>query len=282
MLDNWQNRPPAGHRLRLLGWRRCLVLASGLALAGCGAFNPAFLNILDPSGSQGFQTVDNPPGYVVVTVVNNAEIDERLLDYLDTLTTFTEAEKRALRPRMRMRLRVTFVDGTFQTIEYITGSPNLIDPSFGAQSFPDLNQNDLSNAVVRCDVASVQVEPGTAIEVFVPVELTGYELVEISGQGGQVTSEFQPRQRTPPQFEALQTDDVDADGNITLQRNVGVRDVPSPVTGLSCGSVVAVVINGALSVPFLSGVSDAPSYDIGDERTVARIGGRYEFVVTVQ
>jgi hypothetical protein len=282
MLVKRRNGPHkvASPRQRVL--RRGLVLVAGMALAGCGALNPSFVNLLDPDGSQGFQTVNNAPGHLVVSVINNAEIDERLLDYLETLTTFSEAEERALRPRVRMRLRVTFVDGSFQTIEFITGSPNLIDPAFSAQAFPDLNQNDLSNAVVLCDVASVQMEPGTTVEVFVPVELTGFELVEISGEGGQVTLEFQPRQRTPPQFLALQTDDVDEDGNVVLQRNIGARDVPGAVIGLSCGSVVAIVINGVLSVPFLTGVSDAPSFDIGDDATVATIGGRYEFVATVQ
>jgi hypothetical protein len=47
---------------------------------------------------------------------------------------------------------------------------------------------------------------------------------------------------------------------------------------------VAVVVDGVLSVPFLQGVpgNDAPSFDIDDEATVASIGGRFEFRVSVQ
>ena len=262
-------------------WRRLAVALAGLALAGCGAFSPSFLNLIDTTGR--LQTVQNAPGHVVLAVVNNAEIDEQLLNFLETRTEFTDAERRALRPRLRMRLRVTFVDGSFQVIEFVTGSRNLIDPAFDSRAFPDLNQNDLNNAVVVCDVAAVQVEPGSAIEVFIPVELVGFELVETTGTGGQVVTEFQPRQRIPPQFEPLLVDEVDEDGNIIFQRNVGLRDVPSPVTGLTCGSVVAVVVNGVLSVPFLEAAdTDEPSFDLDDDATVATIGGRYEFIVTVQ
>lgn len=262
--------------------RVLLVSMLSLMTAGCGVFNPAFLNLIDTSGTGQFQSVSNAPGHVVLAIINNATIDGRLLAHLlGKLPEKTEAEKLAIKPRIRMRLRVTFIDGNFQTIEFITGSPDLVDPAFDAQAFPDLNQNDLSNAVVLCDVASVQLEPNSVIEVFIPVELTSFELVETANQVGGVTTEFQPRGRIVPQFRDLLVDDLDPD-NITIQRNIGIRDVLSPVTNLLCGSVVTVVINGALSVPFLDGVSDSPSFDLGDEGTVARIGGRYEFRLSVQ
>jgi len=50
-----------------------------------------------------------------------------------------------------------------------------------------------------------------------------------------------------------------------------------------CGSVVAVVVDGTLSVPFFTAAGTGnPSYDINDVNTVAGIGGRYEFRVSVQ
>lgn len=256
-----------------------------LSTGGCGAFNPALLNLFDTSGTGQFITIDNAPGHVVLSIINNASIDERLLDYLDriqALNSFNALERSNLKPRIRLRLRVTFIDGNFQTIEFITGSANLVDPAFGGIALPDLNQNDLSNAVVLCDVASVALEPGSNIEVFMPVEITQYDLVETNDDQGGITTSFEPRGRIQPLFMNLQVDDLDEDGNVILPRNIGVRDVLSPVNNLLCGSVVAVVINGVVSVPFLEGQSDAPSVDQADEATVARIGGRYEFRLSVQ
>ena len=270
-----RRRPCPGPGL-LLGW---LVLS----MVGCGAFNPSFLALFDATATGGFQLIDNAPGHVVLSVVNNTELDERLLEFLLTQgLELTDVEKRTLRPRLRLRVRVTFVDGTFQVIEFITGSRSLIDPSFDAQSFPDLNQNDMGNAVVWCDVAEVRLEPGSNLEVFIPVELTGFELVETSGLGGQVSTEFEPRERIPPQFRAMQVDDVDDDGNTVLQRNIGIRDVPGPTSNFICGTVMGIVIEGVLSTPFLEGVTDAPSYDVNDANQTASIGGRYEFRVALQ
>ena len=262
-----------------------VVCGLGFGLLGCGALNPAFVSLLDPTGTAGFSTLENAPGHVVITVVNNAEIDERLLSFLESTEggnlQLTEAEKRALRPRLRMRVRVTFTDQTSTDIEFVAGSRNLIDQNFSAQAFPDLNQNDLDNAVLVCDVASVQFEPGADIDVFVPVELTGFDLIETTNQAGTVIGvTFEARERRPPAFLPLQVDDVDADGNVLLQRNIGVRDVPSPVNNPRCGSVIAIVVNGVLSVPFFDGAT--PSFDRDDEDTEAQIGGRYEFRVSVQ
>ncbi len=264
---------------------RFWAVGLGMFAGGCDSFNPAFVALIDDSGE--LATIDNAPGHVVLTLVNNAEVDERLLAYLESSEggnlILTDAEKRSLRPRMRMRLRVTFTDGTFAVFEFIDGSQNLVDQNFDAQAFPDLNQNDLDNAVVICDVASVELEPGSDIEVFIPVELTGYELIEVTGAAGVITGvTYEPRTRIAPQFRTMEIDERDADGNVTLQRNIGVRDVPSPTLNPLCGSVIAIVVDGVLAVPFLDGVSDAPSYDQGDVATVAGIGGRYEFRVSVQ
>jgi len=255
----------------------------GTLLCECTAFNPAFLNLFTTPGSAGFATIPNAPGHVVVGLGNETEIDERLLSFLAPKLALSESQLRALRPRLRMRIRITFVDGTFQTVEFVDGSSNLVDPAFDAQAFPDLNQNDLNNAVVLCDVARVELEPGTNVEVFIPVELIQYQLVEATNVGGGAVVTYQQRGTVTPQFRTLQVDQLDADGNVTLQRNIGVRDVPTPTPNVICGSVVAITVKGTLAVPFLDVVSPSvPSYDIDDAATVAQIGGRYEFLVTVQ
>ena len=257
----------------------------GLGFLGCSAFNPAFVDLVTGDAAGSFSTIDNAPGHVVVTFINNAEVDERLVDYLVSTEggglTLTAAERRALKPRIRFRILVTFSNGTEQRFEFVDGSVNLIDQDFDAAAFPDLNQNDLDNAVVACDVARVELLPGSPVEVFVPVEMLAYELVEVAGVGGTQQTEFELRERISPQFRTLQQDDVDVDQNVLLQRNIGVRDMPAPVNPL-CGSVVAIVLNGVLRVPFLTGVDDNPSYDREDQTTIAGIGGRYEFVVSVQ
>jgi len=260
------------------------LAAVAFSICGCSALNPSFLALFNTDAAA-FQTIPNAPGHVVVGIINNAEVDESIISYLETKMELSDAEKQALRPRIRARLRITFVDGTFQTVEFITGSKNFVDPDFAAQAVPDLNQNDLFNIVAFCDVASVQLEPGTNIEVFIPVEITTFEQEEVTNTGGTtIEIEYQPRDRIPPQFTALQADDVDEDGNVILQRNVGIRDIPGPTTNIICGSVVAITINGVLSVPFLDveEAEGAPSYDIEDEPTVAGVGGRYEFIVSIQ
>ena len=260
------------------------TLACGLVLAagGCGALNPSFVNLFAFPGAESLVTIPNSSGHVVVTFVNNAEVDERLVSDLAPQLGLTDAETRGLQPRVRMRVRITFRDGTFQTIEMIAGSRSFVEPGADAASLPDLNQNDLTTVVAQCDVASIEVEPGSNIEVFVPVTLTAFELVETDTEGGGVTTEFQPRETRQPQFVALATDTVDADGNVLIRSNIGVRDVPVPTTNVICGSVVAITMTGVLTVPFLDVASSEPSFDRDDAETVALIGGRYEFNVSVQ
>ncbi|MBU0718993.1 MAG: hypothetical protein KJ749_12145 [Planctomycetes bacterium] len=266
-----------------------LVLgASALSMVGCGSLNPAFVDLLGGEMAASMTSLDNAAGHVVIAFVNNAEVDERLVDYLKSADggglTLTPAEERALRPRVRFRVEVTYTNGSQLTFEFVDGSSNLIDPGYSAQAFPDLNQNDLNNIVVACDVARVEISQTSAVEVFVPSEIGVYELVEVAGAaGGTLRTEFELRETIAPQFSALQQDDTDEDGNVTLRRNIGVRDMPAPVEPL-CGSVVAFVLDGVLSVPFLTGVGEAegPSYDREDQNTEAAIGGRYEFVVSVQ
>jgi hypothetical protein len=181
---------------------------------------------------------------------------------------------------MRLPLLVTFTDGTSQTIEFITGTRDIIDPVFAALPLSDVSGNDLDNAVVPCGVASIELDLSTTIEVFVPVELEAFELSQTIDPAGGTATVFALREQVPPQFRILETDEVDADGNVTLRKNLGSRDLPAPIADPGCGAVVAIVIEGVLSVPFLDGVSDSPSYDTDDAATVASIGGRYAFSVS--
>ncbi|MBI1825502.1 MAG: hypothetical protein HYR83_03870 [Planctomycetes bacterium] len=240
------------------------------------------MSAISATGQSNYVTVPNAPGHAIIGVVNNAAVDERLVSYLAPKLQLSNAEIAALKPRIRMRLRITFIDGTFQTIEYLTGSKNFIDPAFAAQATTDLSQNDFDNAVVQCDVTRVELEPGTNVEVFIPVALKQFTLNTSTNAAGGLVTGFTQTAETPPGFLSLRVDDVDADGNVTLARNIGVRDVLSPTPNVLCGSSVMVVVIGTLTVPFLTGVSQDPSYDVADTPTIAQIGGTYKFLVSVQ
>jgi len=263
-------------------WPAPAAVLMWLGFGGCGALNPAFVNVVDPSGTSGVSTLSNAPGHVVVAFINNAEIDERLITFVTSADggnlELTDVERRALRPRLRLRTLVTFQNGSTMNIEFIDGSTKFVDQNFNAESEPDLNQNTLNNVVLTCDVASVQVIGGT-IEAFIPVELIGYEQQLFGAEGNQVLV-FVATETQDPQFRDLLVDTVDTDGNIVLQQNIGVRDVPAPVNNPLCGSVISIEVNGVLSVPFT--VDDEPSYDVNDVESVASIGGRYEFIVSIR
>ncbi len=263
------------------GGLRVFICCLGLGLGGCDAFSPAFTNLLDPAGTAGFATLANAPGHVVITFVNNADVDERVVNFLDGIGGFaddlTDAQKRALNPRFRLRVRVTFTDGTFQLVEFLDGSADLVDPTFVAESEPDLNQNNLNTVVVVCGVARVDiVDP---IQVFVPVMWTVFDFVDPTGLN---PGFFRVGRQETPRFVTLQVDDVDEDLNTLLQRNIGIRDAPGPVDDPLCGSVVAIVVNGVLSVPFFAQGGGTPGFDILDARSAASLGGRYEFRVTLR
>ncbi len=254
-----------------------------LGLASCDALNPAFTSLVAPEASSVYATVPNAPGYVVLSLQDNVTVDGQLVNYLTQQgLALTPAEISALRARIRMRLRITHSDGTFLTVELVTGSEKFVEPSFDADSQPDLTGNSLINVVVPCDVTSIQLEPGTTIDVFIPVTLEIWEKVEVT-VGNETDIVPTLRGSVPPQFTALQVDDVDGDGNVILQRNIDVRDVLSPINNVVCGSVVPVVMSGILTVPFFSeSTTGNPGYDQDDVNTVAGIGGRYQFRITAQ
>jgi hypothetical protein len=247
-----------------------------LGMAGCDAFNPAFSSLVAPELSANYATVPNAPGYVVVALQNNVTIDGQLQDWLNPKLSLNPTQIQNLRARIRLQIRITHADNTFKIIEFISGTQDYVDPAYADQAVPDLNQNTLTNVVVPCDVASVELEPGVDIDVFIPVPLEAYERVEIR-EGDDVSTEFQLSNLVPPQFQALLEDDLDEGGNVVLRRNFGSSDALSPTTNVTCGSVVAIVVNGTLTVPFLLEASSNPSYDQDDDDTVAGIGGRYEF-----
>lgn len=253
---------------------------------GCGALNPAFVEVAAPGAAATISTVDNAPGHTVLTFVNNATVDERLLSYLESADggnlVLTDAEKRSLRPRIRFDVVINFANGTQMVVEFVDGSAKLVDQEFDARSEPDLNQNDLKTVVLSCadDIQQVAIAPG--FSVFVPVQLNQYRRIDNASVIGQVEARaFELQQQIPPAFRVLQVDELDGTGNVTLQRNFDIRDVPAPRQNVDCGSVIAIVLAGTLDVPFLEGVDDNPSYDGNDPVTVARIGGRYELAVTV-
>jgi hypothetical protein len=262
-----------------------VALAGGFSISvGCTgeSLNPAFVALLDPSGSSAM--IDDAPGYLVISFVNKATVDESLIDYLrrEGGLTIPPSVAASVRPRMRLRVQITFVDLSSQTIEFITGSPQLVDARFDASTVTDLNENTLENVTVYCDVATAVVLQGS-VEVFIPVELSGYRQTEVTNPQGGTDVTYTLVEQIQPQFRALQVDVVDEDGNVILQQNVGTRDVPGPAVSPLCGSVIGFVVDGVLTVPFLPEAgTDDPSYDVDDEAQRASIGGRYEFRTSVQ
>jgi hypothetical protein len=239
--------------------------------------------LVDPGGTGG--TLSNPPGHVVIQFINNAEVDERLLNFLVTGggLILTDTERQSLRPRVRFRVQITFLNGVTSTFEVVDGSSTLIDQNFANFAEPDLEENDRNSATVICDVGLVQRQPETDLEVFIPTQITVFRQETLTNPEGGQTVAFTEVERIPPQFQALEVDDVDQDNNTVLLRNIGIRNTVVPVTDPLCGSVVTITMTGTLSVPFLPQSPDnSPSYDQADTPTEATIGGRYEFVVTVQ
>lgn len=276
-------------RLRArLAFTATAALLGIVAMAGlsCNAFNPAFLDTLDGSGQGRFSTINNAPGHVVIAFVNNATVNERIISYLESPDggnlVLTDAEKRGLRPVLRLRVRVTYVDQSEQVLEFLSGSRELVSPDLADLVQQDLADPDFTNGVAICDVQSVEVldADNAGIEVFVPVPVTEFEFVQPQDFA---PSFFNQTDQVPPAFRPLQTDFLADDGTI-VRANIGTRNIPAPVQDPRCGSVIAIVAEGELDVPFLNEpeAEGRPSYDAGRPNQQASIGGRYEFIVSVQ
>lgn len=255
-------------------WVLPLLAFVALGSGSCGSLNPAFVDLLAPELSAGLTTIDNPPGHVIIAVVNNATINERIVTYLESeeggSLLLPEDEKRNLKPLIRFRVRVTFTDETEQIFEFIQGS-RFVETQYQAQAEQDFRQQDFTNAVVLCDVARVEFLPleQAPIEVYVPVFTDLYR--------------FQPATENREAFDQLEVTlppgfwPLAVDVGI-LQANIGIRNLPATLDNPVCGSVVTIVVDGELSVPFQ--VTDAPSAYIDDPFAVSSIGGRYSFLVS--
>lgn len=264
-------------------------LGLGCSTAGIGSFlSPGFVDLVDPDGLTGLATLDNSPGHVAIVLVNNTEVDERLLNYLQSAEggglTLTPHELSQLRARVRMRIDVTFTNGNMNSFEFVSGSANLVDQRFDTLSEADLVGNDLETIVVLCDVASVELRPQTNIEVFIPVEIRQFEVqvVDVGAAGGTgVVTDPILRQVNPIGFRPLLVDVVDniEDLNVVLFRNIDPREFTRRLDDPQCGSVIKMEVDGVLKVPF--DIDDTPSFDMADVQTEAGIGGRFTFRMNV-
>jgi len=259
-----------------------LVSLAAFFCSSCGdIFSPQFVDVLDPTGQSA--SISNAPGHVVVAFVNNATVDERIITYLESEEggnlELTDAEKRSLRPVLRFDVVVTFTDGSTQVVEFTSGSRFLVEPGVAGIAEQQLNDPDLTNAVVVCDVDRVEVLDGS-IEVFVPVTIDGFEFQEPTDNN---QAFFHQTVALPPGFDFLMQDVITEDGTV-MEANVSPRGQPAPIDNPRCGRVVTIVANGVLSVPFLNEpeAGGVPSYDVEDIFQTQGIGGRYSFVVSVR
>lgn len=267
--------------------------------SGCSSlFSDRFLNfVAQPvpgvGGIDPNLTIENAPGHVAIIFINNTQFDPRLLQYFENIGLDTSDP--GLRPRVRLRVDILYRNGNTAEFEFMDGSAlretSYVDDNGNTTQLDSappraLVEGDLSNVVAMCDIDVVYptggiTSAGASIEVFEPAILRIYT---VTRDNNITTIE---RVRQDPRFTALQSDEVDGNLNITLQRNFDIRDVPVPATDLQCGSVVAFTLTGTVSVPFINdpfgfeGV--VPGYD-GTNPVInpASIPGRFEFLTTVR
>lgn len=271
-----------------MNWRRPVAAVGGfLALfvaawaMGCDAFNPAFIDTFatltplnpDPIGP-------SSRGHVVVAFRNDTFFDEQLLQQL-VASGLDNAllEDADLRPRVRVRLRITFSNGEQLDTEFNDGSATIIDPRVDAATFPELTRTVQTNLVVQCDVARVELL--TLPSIFVPVF---FETIQID-PGDENTAPFRVLvDRTNPRFELLEIDDVDAQGTTILQRNLDIRDVPGPAVGPNCGSVVTITLSGTLRTPFVVNAQgiEVPGALVTEANANASSPGRFRLAVGIR
>lgn len=290
---------PIRRLIAQMPWRQTisgfLILAFALGFGSCSSvFNPSFLALIstpspDETGAVPSITIPNSPGHVPVVFVNNTRFDDNLLNFMSGIGV--DIDQPNLRPRIRVRTNISYVNGGTNVVEFIDGS-SIVQGSAvtgdGVQQNPlvptDLTENDLDNIVAICDVA--RVAPGieadnmtVTVEVFVPVFLKTIRVVE---QDLIVQRELQTI--TQPQFSVLQGDEVDANQNITLLQNFDIRDIPVAATNLQCGSVVGFSISGTLQVPFVIDElgQNVPGFLDTDTLSQAASPGRFEFRTTVR
>lgn len=255
------------------------VCALVSVLPGCGdVFNPAFLDVLGteiaaPRGP-------DSAGHVVIAVRNDSIFDERLLQSLvDAGLDRTLLDDPFLRPRVRMLLEVTFLNGDVMQVQFEDGSSTVVHPLAPASALTDLARTEQDNLVVQCDVARVELV--ALPEVFVP---DVFEHTRID-PGDENTPPFRVRTGVdPPHFERLERDTVDQFGTIIVLRNVDIRDAPAPAIAPNCGSVVTVTFSGTLSLPFErnSFGQDIPGVLVTDTARLAASPGRFHVIVDIR
>jgi len=278
-------------------------------LTSCGVspssvFNPSFVNVLDSSGTGENAGIQNATGHTPIIFVNKTRFDPQLTNYLGALNAVQRlgglapgsTNLRDLRPRVRLRLRITFDDGNFMIVEFVDGDTVIevdvrdttTDEEGNDQVLPldpTLSEDTLSRVVAACGVARVEVEGDP--QVFLPVFVRTIR-VDVGDQSGE---EVRVLVNTDvPRFWPVLPDEVDADLNVTLLRNYGFREAPAAARNLGCGTGVGIVISGTVKVPFtapennpedefIQGRSEVPGFVNTDDAAQASTPGRYEFLV---
>ena len=249
-----------------------------LIVLGCDAFNPAFLDVLG--------TKIAPPrgpdsaGHVVVALRNDTIFDERLLQNLvDAGLDRALLDDPELRPRVRMLVAITFVNGDVLAVEFNDGSSTIVHPAVNLTALPDLTRTQQNNLVVQCDVRRVELLALPA--VFVPdfVEFTRID------PGDENTAPFRVRTRVDePQFVTLALDAFDQFGNTVTRRNVDIRDAPAPAIAPNCGSVVTITLSGTLGLPFERNAfgQDLPGVLVTDLARIEASPGRFRINVGIR
>ncbi|MEE9297052.1 MAG: hypothetical protein V3W34_19090 [Phycisphaerae bacterium] len=259
------------------------VCLTGL-LAGCDAFNPAFVDFVSSNFPAAAIVPRGPDsrGHVVVAFRNDTLFDERLLlSLIDNGMNPSLVDDPELRPRVTVRVRITFVNGETLDVEFRDGSSKIVEPGVVSSDFPDLIRTEQDNLVVQCDVS--QVELLELPSIFVPATFKTFQIREIV-TGDIAFLECQETAGDPPHFELLQRDGVDATGNTTIERNFDVRDVPGAAIAPNCGSVVTIVLRGRLTIPVLTDVICPPALGVldTDAQRRSRFPGEFALEIAVR
>ncbi|MFQ5489216.1 MAG: hypothetical protein ACE5GE_00730 [Phycisphaerae bacterium] len=284
-----------------------LALATIWAGAGCSAalFNPEFVDVFDATGAGTVGSVENATGHVPIIFVNRLRYAPSLASFMRTLNEERRlsgipegvTDFNSLRPRVRLRVRVTYENGNVIEHEFVDGDgvfefepreENEEDLGIPITPVdPNLTENTLSRVVALCDVIRVEIVGN--VQVFVPVIVRTIR-VEV-GDLAQQTRTLVVTDN--PQFRPILPDEVDENLNVTLLRNFGVREGPGPAENLTCGSMVGIVVSGVVTVPFtapednpedsfIAQRDEVPGFVDTDVPAQVSVPGRYEFLVRVR